>query len=217
MALSFPTVGLTPDVTTYTYQGHTWIWTGVVWNSVGTVQGTQGAQGTTGVQGTTGLQGSTGAQGTTGAQGATGLGTFTRYKFTAAGGETSISGVDDNSVTLAYTAGSEQVFLNGILLVRGTDYTATNGTSVTALTALAVNDIVEIHAVGSYNIVNAISVTTINAKGDLLVGTADDTIGRLAAGTDGYYLSADSTQSSGLRWSAVTTDPNPSIFMLMGA
>jgi len=62
MAISFPTTGLTPNVTTYTYGGLTWLWTGSVWQSVGTVQGVNGAQGTTGtqgVQGTQGIQGST--------------------------------------------------------------------------------------------------------------------------------------------------------------
>jgi hypothetical protein len=38
----------------------------------------------------------------------------------------------------------------------------------------------------------------VDAKGDLLVGTADNTVARKAAGTNGYYLSADSTQSDGL-------------------
>jgi len=61
MPISFPTTGLTPNVTTYTYSGLTWLWTGSVWQSVGTVsvQGTQGIQGAQGIQGTQGIQGST--------------------------------------------------------------------------------------------------------------------------------------------------------------
>ena len=49
MAISFPTTGLTPNVTTYTYSSRTWIWTGTVWQSVGTVTGgiTSGAYSTT--------------------------------------------------------------------------------------------------------------------------------------------------------------------------
>ena len=47
-----------------------------------------------------------------------------RYRYTATGGETSKSGVDDNSLTLSYLVGKEQVYLNGVLLVRGSDYTA---------------------------------------------------------------------------------------------
>ena len=69
---------------------------------------------------------------------------ITRWTKTAAGSETSLSGADDSSRTLAYSVGYEQVYLNGVLLVRGSDYTASTGTSITGLTALTINDIVDI-------------------------------------------------------------------------
>jgi hypothetical protein len=59
-------------------------------------------------------------------------------------GTTAISGTDDYSVSLSYTPGYEQVYLNGVLLSRGNDYTATNGTSITLSSATATNDIVEV-------------------------------------------------------------------------
>jgi hypothetical protein len=40
----------------------------------------------------------------------------------------------------------------------------------------------------------------VDAKGDLLVGTADNTVARKAAGTNGQTLTADSTQTDGLKW-----------------
>ncbi len=43
-------------------------------------------------------------------------------------------------------------------------------------------------------------VTIIDAKGDLIAGTANDTAARLPVGTDGYVLSADSSQTTGLIW-----------------
>jgi hypothetical protein len=43
-------------------------------------------------------------------------------------------------------------------------------------------------------------VNTINAKGDLLVGTADNTIGGLTAGSDGQVLTVDSSTATGLKW-----------------
>ena len=52
----------------------------------------------------------------------------------------------------------------------------------------------------------AIPDTLINAVGDLIIGTADDTAGRLAVGTDTYVLTADSTVSGvGLAWAASTS------------
>ena len=182
------------------------------------VEAASANDGPTGNTGATGPTGVTGGTGSVGPTGPTGTATLTRYRFVAAGGETGVSGADANSVTLAYTAGYEQVFLNGVLLVRGTDYTATNGTSIGSLSALAASDVVEILAIGNFNVANAVLSTTINAKGDLLVGTADDTIGRLAVGTDGYYLKADSTAGAGLAWGAIDTTSNADIIMtIMGA
>ena len=43
--------------------------------------------------------------------------------------------------------------------------------------------------------------STIDAKGDLLVGTADDTVGRQAVGANGTFLIADSAQTNGVAWS----------------
>jgi hypothetical protein len=126
---------------------------------------------------------------------------FTSWKKTMAGGETSVSGTDDNSVTLSYTPGLEQVFINGVLQVRGSDYTATNGTSVTGLTALVASDIVTVVCYAPFNIANTIAPTLVDAKGDLIVGTAADTVGRLAvSSSDVAFLRADSTASTGLKW-----------------
>jgi hypothetical protein len=46
------------------------------------------------------------------------------------------------------------------------------------------------------------TISTIDAKGDLLVGTADNTIGRLAVRTNTYILTADSAEATGLKWAA---------------
>lgn len=125
---------------------------------------------------------------------------LTRYRYVATGGETSVSGTDADGKTLSYTVGLEQVFLNGVNLVRGQDYTATNGTSVGALTALVASDVVEVFAYVPFNIANALTVSTVDAKGDLLVGTGADAVGRLAVGTNGQLLSAASGETSGLKW-----------------
>jgi hypothetical protein len=131
-----------------------------------------------------------------------------RYRFTAAGGETTISGLDDNGLTLSYLPGKEQVYLNGVLLVRTTDYTASNGTSLTSLAALAASDILEVITFTSFELALAIEETIFDAKGDLLVGTAADTVGKITVGTNGHYLKANSSTSTGLEWAEV---PNPDL------
>ena len=142
-----------------------------------------------------------------------------RYRYTATAGQTSVSGTDDNGLTLSYLAGKEQVYLNGVLLARTSDYTATNGTSITSLAALVLNDIVEIITFTAFDLATAIPNTVVDAKGDLIVGTSADTVGKLTVGTNGYYLKADSSTATGLTWSVVDTSAidNNYILALMGA
>ena len=47
---------------------------------------------------------------------------------------------------------------------------------------------------------DAILKTIVDAKGDLIAGTAADTVDRLAVGTNGQVLTADSSTSTGLKW-----------------
>jgi len=130
-----------------------------------------------------------------------------RFRFTASGGETSESGPDDNGLTLSYLPGKEQVYLNGVLLARTSDYTASNGTSISSLAALAAGDILEVITFTSFEVADAIARTVFDAKGDILVGTAADTVGKLTVGTNGYALMADSSTATGLKWGAVSVSP----------
>lgn len=56
---------------------------------------------------------------------------------------------------------------------------------------------------GAVTITNDMA-TKIDAKGDLIAGTAADTYDRLAVGTNGQVLIADSTTATGLKWGSAS-------------
>lgn len=65
--------------------------------------------------------------------------------------------------------------------------------------------------------VGAITVgVDVDAKGDLLVGTASDTVAKLAVGTDGYILTADSAESSGVKWAAAASASGDDANLVLG-
>ena len=49
---------------------------------------------------------------------------------------------------------------------------------------------------------NAIQNAIVDAKGDLITATGADTPARLAVGTNGHILTADSTAATGIKWAA---------------
>jgi hypothetical protein len=99
----------------------------------------------------------------------TGSQQFQRFRFVASGGETTISGADADGAILAYTAGLEQVILNGAVLVRGQDYTATDGTNITGLSpALVANDVLEVFSFIAFTVAN----TYTQSQVDGLIATA---------------------------------------------
>jgi hypothetical protein len=71
------------------------------------------------------------------------------------------------------------------------------------VTYLKDTDVVEIYtgaAWVSLDDPNAIQNSIVDAKGDIITATADNTPARLAVGTNGQTLVADSTASTGLKW-----------------
>lgn len=86
-----------------------------------------------------------------------------RYRYVAAGGETSISGADSNGATISYLIGKEQVYYNGALLVRGQDYTATDGSTIGSLTALKAGDTLELITFSAFNLATISGATISNS------------------------------------------------------
>ena len=54
---------------------------------------------------------------------------------------------------------------------------------------------------------NAIQNSIVDAKGDLIAATANDTPARLAVGTNGQVLTADSTAATGIKWATASATP----------
>ena len=76
------------------------------------------------------------------------------WRYTATGGETTLTGIDNAGVQLAYLPGQEQVYLNGVMLMRGTDYTATNGTSIVGLSPLTASDYIQVITYSNFTVTN---------------------------------------------------------------
>jgi hypothetical protein len=88
-------------------------------------------------------------------------GTAERQVYTATASQTVFSST--------YDVGFVDVYLNGIKLVSGTDYTATNGTSITLAAGATAGDTVDIVAYGAFNIAN--TYTQAQADARYLIGT----------------------------------------------
>ena len=95
-----------------------------------------------------------------------------RYYFTATGGETSLSGADDNANTLVFTDGNYvDVTLNGVTLVAGTDYNTTTANTIGGLAALVASDIVEIIVYDTFSVFGG------DVKGDFTIQNGTLTAG----------------------------------------
>lgn len=58
---------------------------------------------------------------------------------------------------------------------------------------------------------SAVQPTLVDAKGDLIVGTADNTVARLPASTNGHVLTLDSAEATGMKWAAAAGGGGPTL------
>lgn len=129
----------------------------------------------------------------------------TRWSKAPTAGTTTLSGLDDYSVGLTYTAGYESVYLNGVLLDCTTDYTATNGTTIVLTTATVAGDIVNVFGTQISPVNGSVPNSNYTTKGDILAASAANTPVRLGVGSNDQVLTADSTTGTGLKWATPVT------------
>lgn len=99
-----------------------------------------------------------------------------------------------------------QVSGDTLTISRGQAGTGTAGTTGIAHTAGATVK----HVLTSSDLIyfnTAIQPDTLTAKGDIYAASASATVGRVAVGTNGQVLTADSSQTRGLAWTTPSTTP----------
>jgi hypothetical protein len=141
--------------------------------------------------------------------------TQTRDTFTATAGQTTFA-------TSGYTPSFLDVFLNGVHLVNGTDYTASNGSDVVLTSGAAAGDTLEVVAYSTFEasdvtassgftVTGNLSVDggTIKLDGNYPVGTANVALGDLALSSN--VTGVNNTAIGSVSQLATTGDQNTSI------
>lgn len=96
--------------------------------------------------GTSGQLLSTNGSGTLGFTDAPSSGLTQFYYAVTSSTQTVFTGADDNSATLSYTLGLEQVYLNGVKLVSGDDYVTTSTSTITLQEDAVQGDVLQVVA-----------------------------------------------------------------------
>jgi hypothetical protein len=113
-------------------------------------------------------------------------------------------GGTSGSVTVGILSGTT----SNLGAVQLSDSTSSTSTTLAA-TANAVKT--------TYDLANgAVAKSIVDAKGDLIAATAADTVSRLAVGTNGQVLTADSTAATGIKWASASGSSGPSFKAYIG-
>ena len=123
------------------------------------------------------------------------------FDYTATAGQTTFTGSDNDSQTMAYTAGRIDVYLNGSRLNVTDDYTATNGTSVVLQSGAQAGDSLVVVAHGTVNLASNILSGDLDLNGNELIldvdgdttitADTDDQIDIKIAGADDFQFTAN--------------------------
>jgi len=104
--------------------------------------------------------------------------TQTRDSFTATASQTSFA-------TGGYTPQFLDVYLNGVHLLNGTDYTATNGSDVVLTTGAAAGDVLEVVSYTAFEAANVTGATDFTVTGSFTSRGIDDNASSTAITIDG--------------------------------
>ncbi|ANS04972.1 hypothetical protein [uncultured Mediterranean phage] len=127
---------------------------------------------------------------------------YESFKYTASSNQTTFTGSDADSKTLAYTAGQIQVYLNGVLL-DASDYTASNGSSVVLGSGASSGSILMVLNFSGTNPFDYFKYTATNAQTSFSGNDANSnsliyTVGNITVHLNGVLLDAsDYTATSG--------------------
>lgn len=138
----------------------------------------------------------------------------------------SITTTTSSLTGLAYTPGFVHVFHNGVRLVDGTDYTATNGTSLTLTTAAQNGDEVVVISYATFEVADAYTKAEsdaeflnqaegdaryVNVTGDTMTGALAVNVAAASSTTDALVVQNSGVGSvghtTGLRFRYVTAEP----------
>ena len=114
-------------------------------------------------------------------------------------GVTATSPLTGGGTSGAITVGIQSASTSQAGAVQLSDSTSTTS-SVLASTPTAVKSAYDLANTANTKAQGDISASIVDAKGDLIAGTAADTVSRLGVGTNGQVLMADSTAATGLKW-----------------
>jgi len=137
--------------------------------------------------------------------------------------------VGDSAPTKNYIDGTNDIIAKDSIEANGDMYARGNVIAYTNLGVGTPSPSTQLHVVGGARITGLVSCDTINtdangvmscgtdatagsiatdtiwdAKGDLVGGTGADTSARLAVGTNGQVLTADSAETTGMKWSTIS-------------
>lgn len=146
--------------------------------------------------------------------------TFLRWSKTLSASTSTISGYDNNNLNLLYTPGFEQVYINGTLINRGIDYTASNGTSVALTEAASSGDLIEIHAFESFGIADVYTKNESDNKYFLNAASSQFLTNSASANFEpniAYVSASPSAPSAGTLWIDSTNSNAPALKVYNGS